>query len=151
MEKIRFDAAAYRRQVKTEAPKSRTLLCCWRAFLVGGLICLVGQGVNDFLRLVLLLPDEPRATAAAVIMVFLGAFLTGLGVYDRIGAFAGAGSVVPITGFANSVVAPAMEYRPEGLVLGVAANMFKLAGPVLVYGIGGSVLVGLVYVIVRAL
>ncbi len=151
MPNVPFDAARYRAQVNAYAPKSRTPLYCLRAFWTGGVICLIGQGVNDFLRLVLHLPDDARSSAAAIIMVFLGAFLTGLGVYDRIGAYAGAGSVIPITGFANSVVAPAMEYKPEGLVLGVAANMFKLAGPVLVYGVSSSVLVGLVYVILGAL
>ena len=83
-------------------------------------------------------------------MVFLGASLTGLGVYDKIGSWSGAGSIVPITGFANSIVSPAMEFKREGFVTGTAAKMFVIAGPVLVYGIGSSVIVGLIYALLRA-
>jgi stage V sporulation protein AC len=89
------------------------------------------------------LDDKDVAAFTAMVMVFLGATLTGLGIYDKIGGFAGAGSVVPITGFANSIVAPAMEFRTEGYVMGVGAKLFSLAGPVLVYGISSSVVVGL--------
>jgi stage V sporulation protein AC len=90
--------------------------------------------------------DKNAAAAfTSIIMIFLGASLTGLGIYDKIGQFAGAGSIVPITGFANSIVAPAMEFKREGYVMGVGAKLFSLAGPVLVYGIGSSVIVGLIY------
>ena len=92
----------------------------------------------------LALDPDGVAALTAIVMVFLGATLTGLGVYDKIGAWAGAGSVVPITGFANSIVSPAMEFKREGLILGTAAKMFTIAGPVLVYGIGASVVVGLI-------
>ena len=143
-----FNAEAYRARVKERAPKSRTLMMCFRAFWTGGLICCVGQAVHDLLDLCFLMSKDELSAATSVIMVFLGAFLTGIGVYDRIGAYAGAGSVVPITGFANSVVAPAIEFRPEGLILGVAARMFNIAGPVLVYGITSSVLVGVVYAVI---
>ena len=92
-----------------------------------------------------MLDKKGSSAFVAICLIFLGAFLTGLGVYDVIGNFAGAGSIVPITGFANSIVSPAMEFRREGLVLGVGAKLFSIAGPVLVYGIGASVLVGIVY------
>lgn len=143
-----FDADAYQARVNERVPKSRTLLMCVRAFWTGGLICCVGQAVHDLLDLCFLMSKDELSAATSVIMVFLGAFLTGIGVYDRIGSYAGAGSVVPITGFANSVVAPAIEFRPEGLILGVAARMFNIAGPVLVYGITSSVLVGVVYAVI---
>lgn len=145
MEQKRFNAKEYQKQVNDRAPKSKTLLFCVRAFIVGGLICCVGQAVHDLLDYFWILSEDQLSAATAIIMVFWGAFLTGLGVYDQIGAFAGAGSVVPITGFANSVVAPAIEFKPEGLVMGVAAKMFNLAGPVLVYGIGSSIVVGVIY------
>lgn len=145
--KVRFNAQAYQAQVRAQMPRSRTGRMCVRAFWTGGLICCVGQAVSDLLDLWFALSGDQLAAATAIIMVFFGALLTGLGVYDRIGAYAGAGSVVPITGFANSVVAPAIEFKPEGLVMGVAAKMFNLAGPVLVYGIGSSVVAGLCYLL----
>ena len=111
----------------------------------------MGQGVRDLLDHFFMLSADQLSAATAAVMVFFGAFLTGVGVYDVIGSYAGAGSVVPITGFANSVVAPAIEFKPEGLVMGVAAKMFNLAGPVLVYGIGSSVIVGIVYWLIQAL
>lgn len=117
---------------------------CVRAFWTGGLICCVGQAIHDLLDYFFMLSKTQLSSATTIIMIFFGALLTGIGVYDRIGAYAGAGSVVPVTGFANSVVAPAIEYKPEGLVMGVAAKMFDLAGPVLVYGIGSSILAGLI-------
>lgn len=146
--KLPYDAAAYRQRVNERAPKSRTLLMCFRAFWTGGLICCVGQAVHDLMNHFLPLTQAELSAATAIIMVFFGALLTGIGVYDRIGAYAGAGSVVPITGFANSVVAPAIEFKPEGLVMGVAARMFNLAGPVLVYGISTSIVVGIIYWII---
>ncbi|GFR35191.1 hypothetical protein TCEA9_10030 [Thermobrachium celere] len=95
------------------------------------------------------IPKEEVGYYVATIMVFLGAFLTGIGVYDNIGKFAGAGSIVPITGFSNSIVAPAMEFKREGFVFGVGAKMFVIAGPVLVYGISSSVIVGIIYYIMN--
>ncbi|MEG1524192.1 MAG: stage V sporulation protein AC [Clostridia bacterium] len=134
-------------RVSNRMPKSRTLPYCLKAFWVGGLICCIGQAIQDLLDYFFILTQEQLSAGTAIIMVFLGAFFTGIGIYDKIGAYAGAGSVVPITGFANSVVAPAIEFRPEGLVMGVAAKMFNLAGPVLVYGIGSSIIAGLVALI----
>lgn len=141
--KQRFDPQAYRKEVKRRAPKSPAVLQCLKAFLVGGLICVLGQGIHD-LAVLLSLSDADASTVSSVTLILLTALLTGIGVFDRIAAFAGAGTVVPITGFANSIVAPAMEYRPEGLVLGVGAKLFTIAGPVLVYGIMSSVIVGLI-------
>ncbi len=134
---------AYQAMVKERAPKSKTFIMCLKAFLVGGVICCIGQLIHNTGEAWFHLSEEDVAIYTAIVLVFLGSFLTGLGVYDKIGSFAGAGSVVPITGFANSVVAPAMEHKTEGYVLGVGAKLFSLAGPVLVYGITSSVIVGL--------
>ena len=138
-----FDAEAYRKEVARRMPKSPALLQCVKAFLVGGLICVLGQGIHD-LALLYVSDEADASTISSVTLIFLTALLTGLGVFDRIATFAGAGTVVPITGFANSIAAPAMEYRPEGFVLGVGAKLFTIAGPVLVYGIAASVIVGLI-------
>lgn len=137
------EAEAYQQLVKKRAPKSQTGIMCLKAFLVGGIICCIGQLVSDAGKAWFQLDEKDVAAFTAIIMVFLGSTLTGLGVYDRIGNFAGAGSVVPITGFANSIVAPAMEFKAEGYIMGVGAKLFSLAGPVLVYGISTSILVGL--------
>lgn len=142
---------AYQRLVLEKAPKSNTPVQCLKAFLVGGIICCIGQLIRDFGSFTLGLDEKLYSAFASIALVFLGAFLTGIGVYDRIGAWAGAGSIVPITGFANSIVSPAMEFKREGLVLGTAAKMFTIAGPVLVYGIGSSIVVGLVYALILAL
>lgn len=138
------EARRYAELVKRLAPKSEFGQGLWRAFWVGGTICVLGQLLTDIFNYKLLWGAQRSATATSVCLIFLSALLTGLGVYDRIGKYAGAGSIVPITGFANSVVAPAMEFRREGLVMGVGAKLFTLAGPVLVYGIGSSILVGLI-------
>ena len=139
-EKIR----RYAQLVERLSPKSDMAIGLWRAFWVGGVICLIGQGITEFFARVLLWGAQSAATATSICLVFLSALLTGLGVYDEIGKYAGAGSIVPITGFANSVVSPAMEFRREGLVMGVGAKLFTLAGPVLVYGISTSIIVGLI-------
>lgn len=144
-----FDAKAYRQTVKQRQPRSKTLRMCCQAFWTGGLVCVLGQFVSEAGRLWLDLDKDGCAALTAIVLVFLAALLTGLGVYDRIAAYAGAGTVVPITGFSNSIVAPALEFRPEGLVLGVGAKLFTIAGPVLVYGIGSSVIVGLIYCLFR--
>lgn len=114
------------------------------AFVVGGIICAIGQVIVN-VYVTFGLARIEASTAATATMIFVGALLTGLGVYDEIGKFAGAGSIVPVTGFANSIVSPAMEYKREGYVLGVGAKMFIIAGPVLVYGIATSIVVGFIY------
>ena len=134
----------YQQRVNEKMPRSKTLSQCVRAFVAGGLICCIGQAVRAFGETTLQLDQDGVAALTAIVMVFLGATLTGLGVYDKIGSWAGAGSIVPITGFANSIVSPAMEFKREGLILGTAAKMFTIAGPVLVYGVGASVIVGLI-------
>lgn len=139
----------YEQHVKEKMPKSKLFIECIKAFLIGGLICTIGQGVNDIGKYVLGLDKDGVSGFTTIVMIFLGAFLTGLGVYDIIGKHAGAGSIVPITGFANSIVAPAMEFRREGLVMGVGAKLFSIAGPVLVYGIGSSVIVGIIYFFIK--
>ncbi len=137
---------------KKIAPKSKEGQTLFLAFVVGGLICMIGQGVNDLFKLAIPSADEKLlGEITSTVMVFLGAALTGFGLYDRIGKFAGAGSIVPITGFANSVVSPAMEYRCEGVVFGVMCKMFVVAGPIIVSGVSSSIVVGLIYWIIGLL
>ena len=138
----------YAQMTDIKSPNSPILKNCIFAFLIGGAICTVGQGImNIYLYYGL---DKPDASAATSIsMIFLGAFFTGLKVYDKLAKHAGAGTLVPITGFANSIVAPALEYKSEGFVLGMSAKMFTIAGPVLVFGISASILYGIVLWIFR--
>ena len=135
---------AYGELVDRLLPKSEMGKGMLRAFWVGGVICMIGQGITDCGKTFLSLDKTQAGTLCSVVLIFLSALLTGIGLYDRIGKYAGAGSIVPITGFSNSVVAPAMEFRREGLVMGVGAKLFTLAGPVLVYGISSSVVYGLI-------
>ncbi|WP_054199414.1 stage V sporulation protein AC [Clostridium baratii] len=125
-------------------PKPQLLKNCIRAFLVGGLICDIGELILNILASFGIDQNE-AGIITSIILVFLGALLTGVGIYDKIANYAGAGTVVPITGFSNAIVAPAIEFKTEGFVFGVAAKMFTIAGPVLVYGIGSSVIVGIIY------
>jgi stage V sporulation protein AC len=138
----------YEKYVNKKVPKPNYIKNCIWAFIVGGLICTLGQIISNVLKNAGL-DEKGVASATAIILVFLGAFFTGLGLYDKLGKRAGAGSIVPITGFANSIVAPAMEYKREGYVFGVAAKMFSIAGPVLVFGYGSSILVGLIYLLLK--
>ena len=136
----------YKNYTDSHSPRSKSGRNMLRAFLVGGAICLAGQALIDIF-MALGIDQETACTGGSVSLVFLGALLTGLGVYDDMAKFAGAGTLVPITGFANSVVAPALEFKTEGFVLGTAANMFIISGPVIVYGISASVVYGLLYVL----
>ena len=143
-----YTAARYRRAVADATPGSRMLTGYLRAFWVGGAICCIGQALTLWAeRLNLGEVTAPMFTTS--VLIFIGTTLTGLGVYDRIGKYAGAGSAVPVTGFANSVAAPAIEFQREGAVTGVGARLFTLAGPVLAYGIASSVLVGVAYWLLR--
>lgn len=142
-----MDKKNYKQYVDEISPKPKYLKNYTLAFLVGGTICVIGQGINDTYMKLAGLDKMAAATSTSITLIFIGAFLTGLGIYDLIGKRAGAGSIIPITGFANSIVSPAMEYKREGYVLGVGANLFKVAGPVLVYGIGSSILCGFFYYI----
>ena len=128
-------------------PKSKILQDCLRAFLVGGLICDVGQLINN-IATNYGFPKEQVMSIVPIVMIFLGALLTGTGTYGKLAQFGGAGTVVPITGFSNAVVSPAIEFKKEGFIFGVAAKMFTIAGPVLVYGIGSSVIIGIVYYVI---
>ena len=128
--------------VEETKPPTPLLKHMLNAFVFGGMICLIGQVFYELLALTEL-NDKDCVTVTLVILIFLGSLLTGLGVYDKIGKVAGAGSIVPISGFANSVVAPALEWKTEGYISGLAAKLFTLAGPVIVYGIAFSVLLGL--------
>lgn len=149
MSNMQPDKNEYKQYVEKISPKPNYLKNCIMAFLVGGLICCIGQGINDLYMKVINLDKLSAATATSMSLIFLGSFLTGLGVYDLIGKRAGAGSIIPITGFANSIVSPAMEFKKEGYVTGVGANLFKIAGPVLVYGITSSIICGMIYYFIK--
>ncbi len=134
----------YSEYVKRRSPKSKLLPDMLRAYLVGGLICCLGQLLLGCFKKVGL-EEKDAGAATSICLILLGAVLTGAGVYDRIAKFAGAGTLVPITGYANSVVSPALEFKTEGFVLGVGAKMFTIAGPVIVYGVSASVVYGIIY------
>ena len=134
----------YQEYVNQKSPNSPILKNCFNAFWVGGLICSIGQIIFSFC-LYKGLDETASGTVVSIILIAISAFLTGLNIFNKIGKFAGAGSLIPITGFANSIVSPAMEYKSEGYIMGVGAKMFTVAGPVLVYGISTSIIVGIVY------
>ena len=136
----------YAKLVKEKSPNSKLGKNLCKAFVIGGLICCVGQLIGDGCAM-LQLDTETGKTVTSVVMVFLGTLLTGLGVYDKLAKHAGAGTLVPITGFANSVAAPAIDFKSEGLITGLGAKMFIIAGPVLVYGTAASVVYGLLYLL----
>lgn len=138
----------YAQLVHKLTPRSRHIQGCLRAFWVGGAICCIGQALN-LLAEKLELTEMTAPMFTSVVLIFLGTTLTGIGIYDKIGRYAGAGSIVPITGFANSVAAPAIEYRREGIVLGIGARIFQLAGPVLTFGITASMAVGFIYYLAK--
>lgn len=133
----------YAKLVKQISPPSPVGKDCLLAFLVGGLICTLGQGLTELYTSTL--DKQSAATAASMTLVALSALLTGLSLYDDIAKAAGAGTLVPITGFANAISAPAVEFRTEGFILGVGARMFTIAGPVIVYGLSASVVYGIIY------
>ena len=133
----------YQNYVDKKSPDSPIFKNCFHAFLVGGLICSIGQIIMDFCKY-RDISQEIAGTIVSIILIGLSAFLTGLNIFNKIGKYAGAGSLIPITGFANSIVSPAMEYKSEGYVMGVGGKMFTVAGPVLVFGISASVIVGII-------
>ncbi len=134
----------YAKYSDKRAKKSPLISDVLKAYLIGGLICAFGQGLTE-LYTALDIKTETVKTLVSVTLIFIASLLTGFGVFDDIAKFAGAGTLVPITGFANGVVSPALDSKGEGYVLGVGANMFKIAGPVIVYGIAASVVYGLIY------
>lgn len=142
MEEIKT-AQEYNKYVEKKSQNSPILKNCFNAFWVGGLICSIGQIIMDFCMFKGM-DNTMASTVAAILLIALSAILTGLNVFNRIGKFAGAGTLVPITGFANSIVSPAIEYKSEGYVMGVGGKMFTVAGPVLVFGISTSVIIGII-------
>lgn len=141
----------YKQLYEQKKPKEKIFLNCVKAFVVGGIICMIGQGINDILVKVLDISKENAASYTSIILVFIAALLTGLGVYDEIGKFAGAGSIVPITGFANSVISPAMEFKKEGMIFGTSAKIFTLAGPVIVFGLLSTWICSFIYYLYRVI
>lgn len=136
----------YQAYVDQKSPNSPIVKNCFNAFWVGGLICAVGQIILNICKS-RGFDDAMAGTIVSILLIGVSAFLTGLNIFNKIGKFAGAGSLIPITGFANSIVAPAMEYKSEGYVMGVGGKMFTVAGPVLVFGISTSILIGIIYLI----
>jgi stage V sporulation protein AC len=136
--------ADYKKYVDKKIPNSNLLVNIVKAFIVGGAICVIGQLILDFF-VSKGLDKDTAGSFTSMSLIFIGIFLTAINVYNKIGKFAGAGSIVPITGFANSIASPAIEFKSEGYVLGVGAKLFLIAGPVLVYGITSSIVVGLIY------
>ena len=142
---MNIDKKQYKKYAAAHAPKSPLLRNCMRAFLVGGLICSLAQGLNELYQNALGLILDDAATLASVSLIFLAVLLTAIGIFDRIARYAGAGTLVPITGFANAVASPAIDSRAEGLILGVGAKIFTVAGPVLLYGTLAGAIYGIVY------
>ncbi|NLJ57459.1 MAG: stage V sporulation protein AC [Tissierellia bacterium] len=140
---MKYNKDNYQKLVDEFTPKNKMLRNCIMAFIIGGAICVVGEIINDSFVAWLGISDDEASPMTSVVLVGLSALLTGLGWYDKLGKIGGAGTVVPITGFANSVVSPALEHKREGFILGTAANIFKLAGPVLVFGYLASFIAGL--------
>jgi stage V sporulation protein AC len=139
----------YKKYVDKKSPNSSLIRNIPKAFLVGGLICVVGQFFTNTFK-GMGMEKDAVSSLTSIVMISLGILFTALNLYDDLGKFAGAGSIVPITGFANSIASPAMEYKSEGLVLGIGAKMFLIAGPVLVHGIGASIIVGIIYYLVTS-
>lgn len=138
----------YIKRIRQEMPKSKHLKTMLRAFIVGGIICCIGQGITDLLRVLFpMLEEKATLQYTTLIIITITGILTGFGIYDNIGKFGGAGSIIPITGFANSVISPAIERKSEGFILGLCNNMFTIAGPVIVLGITASIFVGFVALI----
>ena len=149
MQRQNFDNKAYKDYVHSMMPRTNHLKTLVLAFIVGGLNCILGQVIHDVIRALFpALERDAVNSYVTLIMIFLGSFLTAIGVYDDIGKFAGAGSIVPITGFANSVASPALEFKSEGVIYGMESKMFVVAGPIIVTGIVCSVVVGIIYLII---
>ncbi len=136
----------YNAYVDSKKPLTKNFPTLIYAFIVGGLICIIGQIILDsLLNIFPTMSLEEANTWMLIVLIFIASFLTGIGVYDRIGVFAGAGSIVPITGFSNSICSPAVEFKREGIIFGLCVKMFSVAGPVIVNGTIISIIVGLIY------
>lgn len=142
---MNMDNKTYARYVEARAPRSPVLKNCLHAFLVGGGICLFAEGLNQIWTRACGMTRDEAGTLTSVILVFLAVLLTAIGIFDKIAKFAGGGTLVPITGFANAVASPAIDSKAEGFVLGVGAKIFTVAGPVLLYGTAAGALYGVIY------
>ena len=142
---MNLDKEAYAQYAKQHAPKSPISKNCLHAALFGGCVCTLGEMLYKIFYEILSIEEKSAGTLVSVSLIFLASFLTGIGVFDKIAKIAGAGTLVPITGFSNSVTAPAIDNKAEGFVLGVGAKMFTIAGPVIVYGTVASVVYGVIY------
>lgn len=139
----------YNEYVNSKKPSTKNFPTLIYAYIIGGVICMIGQGIQDVLMLIFpMMSIEAAGTWMLIILIFIASFLTGLGVYDRIGVFAGAGSIVPITGFSNSITSPAVEFKKEGIIFGLCVKMFTVAGPVIVNGTVISIIVGIIYLFI---
>lgn len=147
MEKL-YSSKDYQKYVDKKSPNSKLGLNMVKAFLTGGFICMIGQLISNYLKS-RGLDQADLSTLTAMSLILISVILTALDLYFYIGKFGGAGASIPITGFANAIVSPAMEFKTEGFVMGVGAKMFLIAGPVLVYGISSSVILGIIYYIVK--
>ncbi|MFW6007444.1 MAG: stage V sporulation protein AC [Bacillota bacterium] len=141
MKKINKTDDEYNKIVQEHKPKKKKIKNFIKAYITGGLICLIGQSFWN-LYMYFNIPQTDAGTLSVITMIFIGGLLTGIGIYDEIAQFSGAGTLVPITGFANSMVSPALEYKQDDFILGMGAKMFSVAGPVLVYGIVSSFIIG---------
>jgi stage V sporulation protein AC len=147
--KMKYNKDNYKKVVDELTPKNKILKNCVMAFIFGGAICLLGEIINDSFVAWLSISDDEASPMTSVVLIGMSALFTGLGWYDKLGKIGGAGTVVPITGFANSVVSPALEFKKEGFILGTAANIFKLAGPVLIFGYFSSFIAGLLSMAIK--
>ena len=142
---MNMDKETYKKYADAHAPRSPIGKNCLNAFCIGGLICAIGQGLNDVYSIVLGFTKDDAGLLASVTLVLVAVVLTALGIFDEIAKVAGAGTLVPITGFANAVVSPAIDSKSEGFILGVGAKIFTVAGPVLLYGILSGAIYGVIY------
>ncbi len=139
----------YNDYVQAKTPKTKNFPTLIYSYLVGGIICLLGQGIHDAILAIWPQVTQEQANVwMLIVLIFIASFLTGLGLYDKIGIFAGGGSIVPITGFSNSITSPAMEYKKEGIIFGICVKMFSVAGPVIVNGVVISFIIGLIYLFI---
>ena len=138
----------YNKYVEAKIAKTHAWPSLFNAFWIGGLICVIGQIFNDLLLIWFpTMATQSAWTLTLIFLIFLASFLTGIGVFDKIAVYAGAGTIVPITGFSNSIASPAMEFKNEGIVFGMCAKMFVIAGPVIVFGTVASIVIGLIYLL----
>lgn len=147
--KLNSTQQKYQKMVQKVNPKPNLVKNGWRAFVSGGIVCIIGQALNDFYAATMNLSAEEAGNPAVATMIFIGALLTGLGYFDKLAVYAGAGLAVPVTGFANSMVSAALEFKREGLVLGIGSKMFILAGSVITYGVVTAFFVGLAHAIFK--